>query len=202
MPKLSCLFHYLDKPEHLVRSFVMSVFDFFGRGIRVLMIFAEEFNRRKSAFVDVKMDVPLFKIGRAGLPDLGFGVQGFNFKPCAVADALAMFLRGSEKDLEMIVICFFVDLEDDTANGTPLIHNSVCFVLRIVDTALDGFARDYLSVLVNMIVAESEFLHSAEFEGFLIVKDELLAVVFTERYKGNFCVFHVKPPENKNRAPA
>ncbi len=202
MPKLSCLFHDLDKPEHLIRSFIMSVFDFLGRGIRVFMVFTEEFNRRKSAFVDVKMDVPLFEIGRAGLPDLGFGVQGFNLKPCAVADPLAMFLRGSEKDLEVIVICFFVDLEDDTADGFAIIHNSVCFVLRIVDTALDGFARDYLSVLVNVIVAESELLHSAEFEGFLIVKDELLAVVRAERNEGNFCVFHVKPPENKNRAPA
>ncbi len=66
----SSLFHSFYESEHLIRSFIL----FFGRCVWVNIVFAEKFNCRKSAFVDVKMNISLFKIGRAGFPNLRFGV--------------------------------------------------------------------------------------------------------------------------------
>ena len=64
----------------------------------------EKLNGVKTAFVDIKMNIALFRIWRAGCPDLGFGVQSFHGKSSAIADAFAVFLRRNEKKLQLIVM--------------------------------------------------------------------------------------------------
>ena len=50
----------------------------------------EELDDVEAALVDVKMDVPLFKIRSAGLPDLGLGVHALDLLPSCKADTLAV----------------------------------------------------------------------------------------------------------------
>ena len=69
------LFHHLNESKHFVRSLV---------GIVFIVIFLEvvlgdemltpELINLKAAFVDVKMNISLFKIRGAGLPNTGFGM--------------------------------------------------------------------------------------------------------------------------------
>jgi hypothetical protein len=50
----------------------------------------------EAAAVDVEVDVPLLEAGGAGLPDPDLRVFFLDEEPCAVADALAVLLRGDE----------------------------------------------------------------------------------------------------------
>ena len=50
----------------------------------------------KAAFVYIKMNIALFKIGRAGFPYFCFGMQSLDLLPRAVADALGVLLGGNE----------------------------------------------------------------------------------------------------------
>jgi hypothetical protein len=49
---------------------------------RLRVGFAEKLYHVKTAFVDIKMDIPLLKIWCVGLPDFCFRVQCFNGLPC------------------------------------------------------------------------------------------------------------------------
>ena len=143
------------------------------------------------------MDIALFKIWRAGLPDLGFGVQSFHGKPSAIADAFAVFLRRNEKKLQLIVMCLFVDFQHHTANLSAFIQNPVCLAVGCINALLNGCAGNDLSILLKMIVTQPEFFHCAILERRLIIKDELLAVARFQRGKGYFCVVHMYLQKNK-----
>ena len=106
----------------------------------------------KTAFVYVKMDIALFKIGGAGFPNLGFGMQSLNRLPRAIADALGVLLGGNEQDLQLVVMRFFVNFQDHTANPSAIQNNAVGLAIGRVDTTLDGFSRDDFTVIVNMAV--------------------------------------------------
>ena len=56
----------------------------------------------KAAFVHVKMNVTLVKIGSAGLPNLCFRMQSLDRKPSTVSDPLAVFFWRDEKGVELI----------------------------------------------------------------------------------------------------
>ena len=143
------------------------------------------------------MDIALFKIWRAGCPDLGFGVQSFHGKPSAVADAFAVFLRRNEKKFQLVVMCLFVDFQHHTANLSAFIQNPVCFAVGCINALLNGCAGNDLSILLKMIVTQPKFFHCAVFERLLIIKDELLAVARFQRGKGYFCVVHMYLQKNK-----
>ena len=139
----------------------------------------------KAALVDVEMDIALLKIGCAGLPNLRFRVQSLNRLPRAVADALGVLLRGNEQDLQLVVMRFFVDLQNNASNPSAIQNNAVSLAIGRVNTTLDGFARDDLSVKIKMGVTLAEFLDRSVLERPLIVKDKLLTVVCCEGNKSN-----------------
>ena len=77
-----------------------------------LKILAPKLIYLEAALVHVEMDVALLKIRSAGLPNLGFGMQSLNRLPRTVADTFGVFLGRNEQDLKLVVMCFFVDLQD------------------------------------------------------------------------------------------
>ena len=90
------LFHYLDKAEHFIRSLigiVLFIFEHFVFGLKIL---APKLVDLKTALVNVEMNIALFKIWSAGLPNLRFGVQSLYRKPRTVADALGVLLGRNE----------------------------------------------------------------------------------------------------------
>ena len=92
------------------------------------------------------MNIALFKIGGTGLPNLGFGVQSLDLLPRAVANAFGVLLGGNEQNLQLVVMRFFVNFQDHTANPSAIQNNAVGLAIGRVDTTLDGFARDDLTV--------------------------------------------------------
>ena len=104
-------FHILFKAEHFIGTLIGCCFSVFLRRIRLRVHGGEKLNGVKTAFVDIKMDIALFKIWCAGRPDLGFRVQSFHGKPSAIADTFAVFLRQNEKKFQLDVMCFFVDFQ-------------------------------------------------------------------------------------------
>ena len=184
------LFHHLDKSEHFVRTFVGIVFVIVGHLVVGLKILAPKLIDLEAALVHVEMNISLLEIGGAGLPNLGFGVESLNRLPSTVADAFGVFLGSNEQDLKLVVICFFVDLQDHAANLLAVHNNAICFAIGSVDTTLDRFARDDLAVEIKVVVAFAELLNRAVLECPLIIKNELLAIVLGQGDKLNFCIFH------------
>jgi hypothetical protein len=192
-------FHYLNKPEHLIRALAGGVLIIVRHCVIGGEIFAPELVYLKAAFVNVEVDIPLLKIWRAGLPHLGFGVQSLNGKPRAVSYSSTVRIGRNEKDLKMIVIRFFVDLQYHAADVFAVNHNAVCFIVRIVDALLDRLAGNDLTFKVHVIVTLAKFYECTVLERPLIVNDKLLAVVSRQRNESYFCVFHITS-KNKTRA--
>ena len=71
--------------EHFIGAFVRVVFLVVRHGVSGLEILAPKFVDLETAFVDVEMDIPLFKIRSAGFPHFRFGVEGFHRQPRAGA---------------------------------------------------------------------------------------------------------------------
>ena len=88
--------HHLDKTEHFIRSLVGIVLFILEHIVFRLKILAPKLIDLKTALVDVEMNIAFFKIGSAGLPNLGFGMQCLNRLPRAVADAFGVLLGGNE----------------------------------------------------------------------------------------------------------
>ena len=84
------LFHYLKKSEHLIRTLVGGVLIIVRHCVIGFEILTPKLVDLKAAFIDVEMDIPLFKIWRTSLPYLGFGVQSLNGKPRAIAISSAV----------------------------------------------------------------------------------------------------------------
>ena len=92
------LFHYLKKSEHLIRTLVGGVLIIVRHCVIGFEILTPKLVYLKAAFIDVEMDIPLFKIWRTSLPHLGFGVQSLNRLPRTVTDAFAVLIGQSEKN--------------------------------------------------------------------------------------------------------
>ena len=118
-------FHYLDESEHLVRSFVGVMLIFVLERMVGLEIFAPELIDLKAALVNVKMNVTLLKIRRAGLPNLGFGVQSLNCEPRSVADPLCVLFGRDKQNLEFVVVALFVDFQNNTTNSLATNNDAV-----------------------------------------------------------------------------
>ncbi len=90
------LIYSFFKPEHTVRELLVNMFRKFGIvGIRVMAVI--KFNDMKSAPVDVKMNVSLFKIRSNSFPDFYFGMELFHLTPCGIAYTLAVNTGGKQK---------------------------------------------------------------------------------------------------------
>ena len=191
---LTLALHDLYKAEHFIGSLVGIVIIVVRYFVLRLEIFAPKLIYLKAALVYVKMNVALFKIRSAGFPDLSFRVECFNSQPSAVADALAVLLGGYEKKLQMVVVGDGVYFQNSSADSLATRHYSVGLVIRLINTALDRFAGDYLAVIVCMIVALTKLEHRAVFECPLIVGYKLLAVVLGQGNKGNLGMLHFASP--------
>ena len=183
-------FHHLDKMKHLIRSLVGIMFVFVRHFVVGLKIFAPKLIDLKSAFVNVKMNIALFKIGSTSLPNDRFGVQRFYLLPRAVADSLGVFLGRNEKNFKLVVMRFFVDLQNESSNASTVDNDAVGFTIGGIDATLDGFARYDFAILIYVVVAHAELLDRAVFKGPLIVKNKLLAIIRGKWGKSHFRVFH------------
>ena len=122
-------FHHFDKTEHLVRSLVGITFIVIRHFVVGSEIFTPKLINLKSTLVNVKVNVTLFKIWCTSLPNYCFGVQSLNCKPRAISDPLSMLLGRNEKDLKLIVMRFFVDLQNNTSNASAIQNNTIGFAV-------------------------------------------------------------------------
>ena len=96
IPRRLFSFHHLDKTEHFIRSLVGIVLLILEHFVFGLKIFAPKLVDLKTALVNVEMNIALFEIWSAGLPNLGLGMQSLYRKPRTVADALGVLLGRNE----------------------------------------------------------------------------------------------------------
>ena len=84
--------HHLNKAEHLIRSFIGITFVCIGHRMVRLKIFTPKLIDLKTAFVYIKVDIALFKIGGTGFPYFGLGMQSLDRLPRALADSFTVCL--------------------------------------------------------------------------------------------------------------
>ena len=103
---------FLTEPGHmtLFHSFLKAAETIAARNIiriilsRLRVCSAEEFYHMEAAFVNVEVNVPLFKVGRMGFPNLCFRVQCFDCLPCSKTNTLAMAIHIDEQQLKLVAV--------------------------------------------------------------------------------------------------
>ena len=99
------LSHSFFKPEHAIRKLLINLFRHFGiPGIRVMAVI--EFHNMKSAAVDIKMNITLFKIGCDSFPELNLGMKLFHLAPCGIPYSPAVYTRRYKQDIEVTIFTF------------------------------------------------------------------------------------------------
>ena len=87
--------YLLLKPEHTVGELLVKLLRKIGV-VRIGVMRIIKLNDVKSAAVDVKMNVPLFKIRSHRFPHRDLRIQPFNLAPSSIADSLAVNFRRDE----------------------------------------------------------------------------------------------------------
>ena len=145
----------------------------------------EELHDMKAASIHIEMDIALFKIGCAGLPDINFRMHCLDCQPRRIAKPLAVDLRVHEQQLQIAAAGFAVNAQDNAAGVLPVVLNAIGLRMPAVNSGFDGLTGDDLAVLLKVIITQSELLHSAVQEGSLVIRDELLTVRRLQRDKIN-----------------
>ena len=73
-------------------------------------------DRREPEPVDVKMDVALFKIRRAGLPNVRFRERLFDRSPKSLTDAATLNAVFNVKEMKLAASLFDVENDDSAAD--------------------------------------------------------------------------------------
>ena len=76
---------------------------------RLRVRFAEEFYHMEAAFVNVEVDVSLFKVGCMSFPNLCFRVQCLDCLPCSKTNTLAMAIHIDEQQLQLVAVGVWMD---------------------------------------------------------------------------------------------
>ena len=92
------------------------------------MTAVEELDNVEPAFVDIEVDIPRLKVRSTCFPYECFGVQPFDFLPSSTADAPAVDLRIDKQKFQLVMLRFFIDLQNKTAAAPPSMLFSI--VLR------------------------------------------------------------------------
>lgn len=145
--------HLLFKSEHAVRKLFFRPL-FHIRIIRVRMMTVEKFHNMEPAPIHIKVNVPLLKIRRDGLPDFNLRMQFLDLLPGGISDSAAVNRWRYEQDLQLPALS--VNAQDDTACSISILHDTVC--LAAVNRLLYGLPGNNLLTLFKMIVPASEFL--------------------------------------------
>ena len=129
----------------------------------------EELHDVEAAFVDIEVDVSRLKGRRAGLPDPCVRIQAFDFLPGGETDAFAVGSGTDKQEIQMVVLCAFVDLQHEAADDPAIFADAVSDT--VMDAALDRLPGDDFAGLLAMAVAMAEILHRAVFECALVVEN-------------------------------
>ena len=78
----------------------------------IWMVVVEEFDNMEAALIDIKVNVSGLKIQRAGFPDPCFRIEAFYFLPSCVADALAVGVRQNKQQIQVVMLCLFIDIQN------------------------------------------------------------------------------------------
>lgn len=128
-----------------------------------------EFGNVKTAFVYIKMNVALLKIGRAGFPCQRFRVKHFDRAPCGIADAFSVYARVDEEQIETIAVGFMIDHQHQSADLRSIQPYAIGLAVHLRQRFFNGTAGNDFALCVRMVIASAEFLHRAVFERPLVV---------------------------------
>lgn len=110
------------KTEHSIGKLIVVHFCRI-RVIKIGMVAVKKFYNAKSAAVNVKMNVALFKIRRDRFPDFNLGMKLFDLTPSCIADAFAVDFRRYKKQIKIAVPAF--DSDDYASNLFLAAYNAL-----------------------------------------------------------------------------
>ena len=165
--------------EHYIRTFAWVMVFIVGHFVRGLKIFTPKLINLKTAFVHIKVYVSFFKIRRASLPNHRFRMECLHRQPCSVADAFAVRFWGDKQEIEIASLALYLDY--DTADRLPVLHDPIG--LATINGLFNGLSGDDFALFLEVVVAATEFLQCAVIERLLIIQNELVSVVRSQRYK-------------------
>lgn len=168
--------HHLLKTEHAIGIVI------FGWLVVVIgMMTVEEFDDVETATIDIEMNVALLEIGGNCFPNPDFGVHLLDGLPRCETYTSAVDMGRDEKQFEVARMGVGVQVYHYASHLLAVAYDSVSLGTRGVDSVADGLLGNDLTILLEVIITHSKLLRSSIKEGFLVVGDELLAVIFLQR---------------------
>lgn len=116
------ILHTLFKPKHSIGELFINTA---VKSISHRMVTVEELNDMKTAAIDVKVDIPRFKIRRYRFPNLDLRIHSFDLTPSGVTDTFAVSLRRYKQYFQLAVIA--VDFQNNPANLLLITNNAVSY---------------------------------------------------------------------------
>ncbi len=157
------------------------------RIIRIRMMAVIELHDVESTAVHIEVDVSLFKIRRDSFPDGNLGMKLFYCAPCRITDTLAVHFGRNEQQVEVPALAVHPD--DHAADRLTVLYDPVC--LTAVDSLFNRLMGNDLTVFFEVVVPEPELFQRSVVKCFLIIPDELLPVIRSQRIKCYLCHSHL-----------
>ena len=155
------LLHDLLKSEHTAA--IVTPHIGLAAFMRIRMLGVEEFNGMETAAIDIKMDIALLEIGRAGFPYSGIGMQTFYFRPYSLTDALALYANPYKKEIKISMLCTLVTYNDRTADNIIIDHSGIGYCSFGIERTFNIRFGKYLHICLAILGFCSELKGSLHF---------------------------------------
>ena len=169
--------HPLFKPKHTVRElFIHLLPGIWIVGIGMMAVI--EFDNVETASINVEVNIPFLKVGRDSFPYRHFRMQLFHRAPGGIADAPAVRFGRDKQKIEIASHTVYSD--NDAADSLPVLHDPIS--LAAINGLFDGLAGDdFVLLLLEVVIAATEFFQCTVIERLLIIQYVLVSVIRSQR---------------------
>ena len=101
--------------------------------IRIWMLLVVILDNMKAAFVHVEMDIAPLEIRGAGFPHKSIRVILLYSSPYRLTYAFALYSVFHVQEIQVMMMCFRIDLNDRTADDTAVLYGSICHTSSLAE---------------------------------------------------------------------
>ena len=101
--------------------------------MRFRVFFVVILDNMETALVHVKMDISFLEIGRSGFPYKRIRVITLYCRPYRLANAFALDSVFHIQKIQVIVVSFWIDLNNRTADDTAVLYGSICHTSSLAE---------------------------------------------------------------------
>lgn len=131
--KAEMLLHsFLETEETLLKSgYILSIGKIRMMRFRVFLIVI--LDNMKAAFVHVEMDIAPLEIRGAGFPHKSIRVILLYSSPYRLTYAFALYSVFHIQEIQVMMMCFRIELNDCTADDTAVLYGSICHTSSLAE---------------------------------------------------------------------